>query len=271
MTGAVRGYALFRAEPLPVDGTASAAIQYTLDPSENLDLAESTLAIADSSLIPPRITGYEIHHEVLVNQWIKAQGKPYNRFLVPHEFEAFHLPERQLLAFRYKREVVDDFIKHWRLHRRDIVHSLRELEADFSMLDPHVEVITGAWFRFKANPQLRSSGLFGQGVNRSQEYQAAMKTGERSAMQFQFDHETFSTKIMVTARAGIILLQPFAELALELEVVEAAYAMLDQCGAVKIREQRPRRSRTQTEVGDAAPASVSENRDLPFEEQSTTA
>jgi hypothetical protein len=258
MPGGVGSYHIYEVTALAITEPVSIPHQLELLADSDLEVADSRIYPISGEPLPPGVASYRIQHEMVVNQIGRAKGIQFSHYITPTEFDAYYKPDSCLIALHGRAEVTEDFVKTWQRSGQAVIGSITPYEVNFGKLEPHLEVIRGAWFRFH-DPRLSSSGHFGYHVDQSPEYQSAKAVGTLTVLNFLHAYEGLSIPVMVTRKCTIVIQKAIETLELELAIVFDVYHFLNAHGCITKVERRARRSRRTSPNGEAVQDSGKES------------
>jgi hypothetical protein len=192
------------------------------------------IEIPDTSLervglpVPEGFVSYFVHHEMIVDQIGRAKDISFTQFAAPFEFHVHFRKSDGLLLVPAPKRVCKSLIRN--LEQGDVLHATHYL-VDFERLRPNVDCVKGAWFKFR-QPDLRTSGHFGNHVDRSPAYKEALQLGEMSGLYLLHDFCGQLVQVQITSDYGVVLYNTYSELRTELSVVLSVLGMLNEVSAV---------------------------------------
>lgn len=202
---------------------------------EDVPEAVHTLVTLEQRNYLGRLARYSCDHDFLVK--LKYPGRRHNNtfseFVTNYRFEMYVVPPsnsgRATLWVRTKDQVARDFINRLNRHRASDFQAVERV-VDFAALRQRQEIISGAWFSEMRAPNISSAGVFGNRVDRSEEFQRAEQQGRLKTLSFPYESATSRSLINVT-QAGCVVTSahfetPEEELALVLHFKEN---VLDYC------------------------------------------
>jgi hypothetical protein len=221
-----KSYRALQAERFPLQESYRIPTQHSY-----LDIEIPDTTITRQNLpIPQEFSSYYVHHEMIVEQFGRAQGINFSRFVAPFEFDMYFRGNDKLLLIQTPKKVcaslVNDLIYTGNF---DIEHFL----VDFDILQPYITQVRGAWFKFK-EPDLRASGHFGNHVDKSTAYQEALQVGELSSLYMLHDFEGTQLEIQITSDCAIVLYPRVDQISTELSIVSSVLSMLNTVKALSI-------------------------------------
>lgn len=226
MLGMAKAYHIFQATRFPVGES------FTVPKQSNfleIELPDTTL---NKTFVP--VSGdfvpYYVHHEMIIQQIGRSKGVEFTHFAAPFEFYLFYRKSDNLLLIQTNKKVCNSLVY-------DLAGTgdfdIKSFVVDFDVLQPHVDYVKGAWFKFRA-PDRTASAHFGNHVDRSAAYQESLEEGELSSMHLLHYYKEESLQIQITANCGIVLFHQFEEADTELSIVLSVLEMLQSIKAVAL-------------------------------------
>jgi len=180
--------------------------------------------------IPEEFTPYYVHHEMIIQQIGRSKGVEFTHFAAPYEFPLFYRQSDNLVLIQTNKKVCNSLV-------HDLIRtgsfSIQPFIVDFDVLQPHVDYVKGAWFKFR-DADRTASAHFGNHVDRSSAYQESLEEGELSSMHLLHSYIGETLQIQITSACGIVLFHVFEEATTELSVVLSVYNMLESIAALTV-------------------------------------
>ncbi len=180
--------------------------QDTEEPPEsyyNLDNQDFMETEIDNQLVT--ISSYNAYQDVKQNKHGKVFGRPFKWYLEPHEFKMYYIPGLQLMIFNCGKDTVNAFLAQMK-EDRDSGFNCNKLEIDFRAVQPLLPMISGAWFAElqKKKQYLKSAGLYGPQVDKSEEFKAAAEAGVISSLIFPYKFRGQEILLGITRNGAVV-------------------------------------------------------------------
>lgn len=185
---------------------------YTLQDGDYMSLTLRNLGENKIELLPfsdeiegeqINIMEYSAFQDVKQKRHGRVFGRTFHWYLEPNEFPFYFAESRNLLLVGAGKDTVDAFLKQMRDDKESGFDAQR-FEVDFTLLQPLIPVISGAWVAKMKNQYLKSAGLFGNHVDRSEEFKAAVRSGQISSLMFHYPYQGSDLQIAITKSGSII-------------------------------------------------------------------
>lgn len=147
------------------------------------------------------IDRYVAQHELLIKRLGRANGKEFNHYYEPHKFPFYHDHGRSLVYMGARKEVSHSFLQEAALDKKWV-----KIEVDYSKMYNILPPITGAWFCELKLKNLRSAGLWGNHVDKSDQYKLAAEKGQISVLYITIPWPPGAEEVMVgITREGAVV------------------------------------------------------------------
>lgn len=164
----------------------------------------------------------------------RAQGKQFTEYVSPYSFPVYvdrnESPGSPILIVRTKALVAEDFIK--RMNKLEEFNAL-ERQVDFTALRPQLRTITAGWFGDVQAANLRSTGMYGPNVDRSDEWIHLETIGTLRALSGPYAYNGSTFYMSITQKGGIVLSNAFDDEIMPLDIaLDIKRRLLDNCWAM---------------------------------------
>lgn len=164
----------------------------------------------------------------------RARSHVFQEYVSEYRFPVFvdrQSPnEERVLMVRTKAEVAKDFMERLRKVPEFIAVERR---VDFGAMRPQLSFIRGAWFANMRSANLASAGMFGEHVDRSDEFMRAERLGTLSSLTVFYPCGGREYHTMITSSGTIVLYESFETEEDELDVALAIKrGLLDRAWAM---------------------------------------
>lgn len=168
---------------------------------------------------------YKCHHDYKHNKSGRVFQQDFTYYFEPLDFYTYYCTDTNLTMIQTKTDVAIDFIQKLNETKE---YDINPIEIDFEKMIPHITEIGGAWFANLKKAHLKSAGLFGPHVNKSEEYKEAAKEGNISSIQINFISGTNSKEytVLISSRGTIVLYDTHETIEAEMELVKDIYNKL---------------------------------------------
>ena len=163
------------------------------------------------------LESFYITHQLIVHQFGRAQNVEFVEYAAEFHLWAYYRQADGLLLIQGNKDSVADLC-YTLNSRASEDFSLQNYEVDFQKLEPHLEVISGSWFRYKA-VSLHAMGIFGNHVDTTAEYQTAKTLGTQTAINFYHTFLGADIPLQITRNAIVVIQANIESLPLEVEIV----------------------------------------------------
>ena len=162
------------------------------------------------------------HHDFKVKVYGKAFNKYFNYYFLPLDFYLFYNRDLRLALLSVKSKIGLDFIDNLNKYKR---HELVPIEIDFEYILPRITEMTGVWISKINHTNLKTAGYFGHHVNKSKEFEDAVKEGTVSSAQIKYISPLTQEEhtIGISKKGTITLYDTFNQIEDELEIVLSVY------------------------------------------------
>lgn len=150
----------------------------------------------------------------------------FAEYLQPVDFEAYIDEERKLMIFQAPKKVCRGVLSH--LRARPCGIELAEMDVDFTKVMQQISEYLGAWFR-QVSTRVQAAGLSGHQIQDDALFKSLSKIAALSNVTIPWPFEGVEHSVMVTSRAGVVLIQNYqGNAGLELRLVMDVYEKLLQ-------------------------------------------
>ncbi len=167
---------------------------------------------------------YDCKHDYKVKVFGKVFNKPFNYYFITKHFNLFYSKGDKLAIIALKTDIALDYINAL---NQNGPYKMKPIEIDFKYIAPRITEMSGVWISGLNKKHVKTKGLFGDNVNKSEEFLEASQEGKVSSVQIKFvssSREEYS--IGISKRGSITLYDKFALIEDELGVVKEVYDQL---------------------------------------------
>lgn len=161
---------------------------------------------------------YNAHHDFKVMKKGRIKNHNFDFFYEPLDFNFYIDTTRSIMLVRIKTDVALDFVSKFNDEKPFFI---QPITINFQKIIAQINDISGAWFADLNKHHLKSAGYFGDGVDKSQEYQDAAKIGNISAINFKypakFNNEEYA--VTISSKGSLYLRESLTDEKEELDVV----------------------------------------------------
>jgi len=140
----------------------------------------------------------------------------FREYLQPVDFHAYFHPTLNLVVFQAPKKVCKGVLGH--LKEKHCGLELLEIEIDFSKILKLNSEYLGAWFR-GVSSRVQSANLSGNQIQDDNLFKNLQKDGILSNVTIPWECHGVVHPIMVTSRGGVVLIQNYQEIGMELQLV----------------------------------------------------
>lgn len=224
-------YKLKRLPKTEVFGTED-QLYLQVDHQYNLENVHTTVRRAVTDF-RPGVERLEAVHDFLrkLKYPGRARNHQFQEYVSEYRFPVFVVRQENeadpVMVVRTKAEVAKDLME--RLRQVPDFHAI-ERRVDFAALRPSLTFIKGAWFANMRSANLAAAGMFGDHVDRSDEFMRAERLGTLSSLSVFYRCGDRQYHTMITSSGGIVLYDSFDSEEEELDVVlQIKRELLDGC------------------------------------------
>lgn len=174
---------------------------------------------------------YECNYDKKVKVFGKVYNKNFNYYFVQKKFKLYYDKLNKLCLVAIKAELAHEYIDFLNKFGS---YSLHPIEMDYTYMEPLIDEITAAWISGLKTTHVKTKGLYGNKVNKSEEFKEAILDGELSAMNIKFiAHSGEEHLIGINKSGSIVLYDSFKTIESEIELVIALYNKLIKKPAIQ--------------------------------------
>lgn len=159
----------------------------------------------------------------------KKSGRVFNRnfnyYFEPLRFYAYFLEELNLVLVQTKGDAAIDFINKLNSTKS---YDIQPVDMHFNKMIPLITEVAGAWIANLNRAHLKTAGLFGPNVHKSEEYIEAASEGNVSAIQMKYilDKSKVEYYVMISKKGSIVLYDTFDTIESEIELVYDVFSKI---------------------------------------------
>jgi hypothetical protein len=152
--------------------------------------------------------------KALVNA--KRQKIDFREYLQPVDFPAYYDEGKKLVIFQAPKKVCRGVLQH--LRANPCGFELAEFEVDFAkVLQLNAEYV-GAWFK-RVSSRVSAAGLSGNQIQDDTLFKSLQQVAALSNVTIPWVYDGLEHPVMITKRGGVVLVQNYEEIGLELDLV----------------------------------------------------
>lgn len=137
-------------------------------------------------------------------------------YLEPVDFHAYLERKRQLMIFQAPKKTCRGVLAHLRENPCGI--ELAEVEVDFTKVMEMKSEYFGAWFR-GVSPRVHAAGLSGDQIQDDSLFKSISRVAALSNVTIPWPYDGAEHRVMLTSRGGVVLVQHYQDVGLELRLV----------------------------------------------------
>jgi hypothetical protein len=146
----------------------------------------------------------------------KREKIQFIEYLQPVDFPAYFHKSRNLMIFQAPKKECSGVLGHLRTKLCGI--ELIEVELDFGEVLKLNNEYLGAWFR-GASSRVQAVGMSGNQIQDDSLFKNLQQVAELSNVTIPWMHNGVRHPVMLTSRGGVVLVQNYQDIGLELELV----------------------------------------------------
>lgn len=168
---------------------------------------------------------YFCHHDYKQKKYGKAFDMYFNYFFEPLDFYLYYNKDSSFCLIQTRTKVAIDFLKEL---NKTGDFDLQTVKIDYSKMYPIINEISGAWIADLKGDYLKTAGLFGHHVDKSEEFKQAAKEGEVSSLRLRFINENSKEEhaVGISRKGAIVLYDNFNQIEDEINLVIEIYNKL---------------------------------------------
>lgn len=140
----------------------------------------------------------------------------FNEYLQPVDFFAYYHQQRNLMIFQAPKKICSGVLAH--LKAKFCGVELMEVELDFSEVLKLYDEYLAAWFR-GASSRVQAVGLSGNQIQEDNLFKNLQQVADLSSVTIPWLNNEVRHRVMLTGRGGVILVDNYQDIGLELEIV----------------------------------------------------
>lgn len=140
----------------------------------------------------------------------------FNEYLQPVDFSAYYHQQRNLMIFQAPKKICSGVLAH--LKAKFCGVELAEVELDFAEVLKQYDEYLAAWFR-GASSRVQAVGLSGNQIQEDNLFKDLQQKADLSSVTIPWLHNELRHRVMLTGRGGVILVDNYQDIGLELEIV----------------------------------------------------
>lgn len=162
----------------------------------------------------------EIRHQTIgfIKPFIDMGRKKieFREYLQPVDFHAYFHQSLNLMFFEAPKKVCRGVINH--LREKPCGLDLSEVEVDFSKILQLKSEYLGAWFR-GVSSRVQAAGLSGNQIQDDNLFKNLQQVAVMSNVTIPWEYNGVEHHVMVTSRGGVVLIQNYQDIGIELQLV----------------------------------------------------
>lgn len=175
-------------------------------------LPESYYEISDEFFSSVSVNGescpvkkYTAFQDVRQNKHGRVANYCFSWYLEPHEFPMYYFPHYKLMILATGKNTVEAFLNQMS-NDKESGFSCTRIDVNFKKIQSLLPIINGAWFAEleKKKQYLRSAGLFGHHVDKSEEFKAAAEAGVISSLSLPYSFNGNELQLSITRNGAIV-------------------------------------------------------------------
>ncbi|MBO8169305.1 MAG: hypothetical protein H0Z35_09005 [Thermoanaerobacteraceae bacterium] len=172
---------------------------------------------------------YTCHHDYKHKKYGKVFNQFFTYYFEPVDFYMYYNRNKSILLIQTKTDIARDYI---RILNSSKAFDCQPVPIDFAKMYPLITEVSGAWIADLKRTYLKTAGLFGPNVNKSEEFKIAAEEGEVSSLQLQYVSKLTKEEhtIAISKKSSIVLYDTFDMIEDELDLVLDVYETLINIG-----------------------------------------